>query len=77
MAELKQMTHTRVRYSETDKMGVAYHGRYLTGSRWDGVISAVLKGRASLSGKKKESCFLSLRLTAVTSRHCSMKTRST
>ena len=23
------LTHTRVRYGETDKMGVAYHGRYL------------------------------------------------
>lgn len=29
MPEMKQVTRTRVRYGETDKMGVAYHGRYL------------------------------------------------
>ena len=26
---MKQLTRTRVRYSETDKMGVAYHSHYL------------------------------------------------
>ena len=29
MTEIKRSTTIRVRYSETDKMGVAYHGRYL------------------------------------------------
>ena len=28
MQELKQLTRTRVRYAETDKMGVAYHANY-------------------------------------------------
>ena len=29
MPEKKQITRTRVRYGETDKMGVAYHANYL------------------------------------------------
>ena len=29
MKDIKNTTTIRVRYSETDKMGVAYHGRYL------------------------------------------------
>lgn len=29
MADVKQITRTRVRYGETDKMGIAYYGRYL------------------------------------------------
>ena len=29
MKEIKRVITTRVRYCETDKMGVAYHGRYL------------------------------------------------
>ena len=29
MKDIKHTTTIRVRYSETDKMGVAYHGRYL------------------------------------------------
>ena len=29
MSDIKYTTTIRVRYSETDKMGVAYHGRYL------------------------------------------------
>ncbi len=30
MSEAKQITRTRVRYGETDKMGVAYHPNYLS-----------------------------------------------
>ena len=44
------MTHTtctRVRYGETDKMGVAYHGIYLN---WFEM------GRTEYNGKTKESC---------------------
>ncbi len=29
MPDVKQITTTRVRYGETDKMGVAYYGRYM------------------------------------------------
>ncbi len=29
MSNAKQITRTRVRYGETDKMGVAYYGRYM------------------------------------------------
>ena len=29
MSETKHITRTRVRYGETDKMGVAYYGRYM------------------------------------------------
>ena len=29
MPDFKQLTRTRVRYGETDKMGVAYYGRYM------------------------------------------------